>query len=73
VSSPRRRRRVVAASSSSSSSSSSRRVVAASLSVPASILTGIHTVVVAVAVVAARCRSSLWLVVAARRRGEAVQ
>ena len=49
VSSTRRRRRVVAASS---SSSSSRRVVAASLSVPASILTGIPTVVVAVAVVA---------------------
>ena len=41
----RRRRRVVVASS-------SRRVVAASLSVPASILTGIPTVVVAVAVVA---------------------
>ena len=45
-SSPRRRHVVVVVAS------SSRRVVAASLSVPASILTGIPTVVVAVAVVA---------------------
>ena len=52
VSSTRRRRRVVAASSPSSSSSRRRRVVSSSLSVPASILTGIPTVVVAVPVVA---------------------
>ena len=47
-SSPRRRRVIVVVVV----ASSSRRVVAASLSVPASILTGIPTVVVAVAVVA---------------------
>ena len=71
VSSPRRRRRVVAASS--SSSSRRRRVVVAScrrrvVIRPASILTGIPTVVVAVAVVAARrCGSSSPLVAASSR------
>ena len=49
-SSPRRRRVIVVVVV--VVASSSRRVVAASLSVPASILTGIPTVVVAVAVVA---------------------